>query len=701
MQAVIPNNCRVALTWLDHGRKARDILRCCSDLRRLYLVTCARAPQETDVLASILRDPRVELVELRKDEHVSTRLRPLFDRDNLLFVEGRVSVFIPDDQRCLEKETSAALESYLMDYTRSTVSRVALRITRGWHMLANGFLNLPRALREHSVDELRELARGRPVVVVGAGPSLDRTVDALASRRSKAVIVACDGAWSTIEQAGIVPDFIASTDDSEKIWRFFARRKANQTHVPVIGLPQSSWPAFRYHRGPFFLGRGQSPLDTALETAMGPVPVFDTGQCVGHAALEAARLLGGSPIILTGFDLAYDGDRFHPRDMPLPYFHHHPPCAENLTTVPGNKGGALKTDLSMVIYLREFERRIAAMDVPVLNATDGGARIAGARCVDLASTLDEFNAAPPLAVPFGPPSTAHEAGARLSLFQKQWLESVRALLQDISSAPAIHELADNVRDLPVFLKRHETILDLLSVAENPVEHAALKFAWDDWVRGGAATIGAGEVQRTAKHYLESTFSLARLIPSLLAMEDESSRHRSMTSRVLSIPGPAGESPSMTRMKTMLTRAGFEIADGLRDGSDLPSLWSEILASKAGIVLSGDGAVIPAGWAMPGNICIDIRTRPPNDDIIVPEHWLPGYAVVCPTLALARPWRASLPDDRPVFALPQTGGTPFSFDTLYSVGSLRRDWSIHEMISCLRAEVSPGRPQLTRGISLAC
>ena len=128
MQAVIPNNnCRVALTWLDHGHKARDILRCCPDLRRLYLVTGARTPQETDVLASILRDPRVELVELRKGEPVSRRLRPLFDRDSLLFVEGRVSAFIPDDQRCLEKETSADLESCLTDYTRSTVSRVASR----------------------------------------------------------------------------------------------------------------------------------------------------------------------------------------------------------------------------------------------------------------------------------------------------------------------------------------------------------------------------------------------------------------------------------------------------------------------------------------------------------------------------------------------------------------------------------------------
>jgi hypothetical protein len=104
--------------------------------------------------------------------------------------------------------------------------------------------------------------------------------------------------------------------------------------------------------------------------------------------------------------------------------------------------------------------------------------------------------------------------------------------------------------------------------------------------------------------------------------------------------------------------------------------------------------------MPGSICIDIRTKPPNGDI-VPEHWLPGYAVVCPTPALARPWRASLPDDRPVFALPQAGDAPFSSDILYSVGSLRRDWSIHEMVSCLRAEVSPGQSQWMHGISPAC
>jgi hypothetical protein len=183
------------------------------------------------------------------------------------------------------------------------------------------------------------------------------------------------------------------------------------------------------------------------------------------------------------------------------------------------------------------------------------------------------------------------------------------------------------------------------------------------------------------------------------MEDESSRHQRVLSAVLSISGPEGESLAMMQMKKMLTGAGLTIDDGLGDGSDLPSLWSRILASKAGLVLSDDGAVNPAGWAMPGGICIDVRTKPPNGEI-VPEHWLPGYAVVCPTPELAGLWQARLPDDRLVFALPQAGA-PLSPSTLYSVGSLRRDWSIHELISRLRAEVSTGRSQQIHGISPAC
>ncbi len=683
MQAVVPNNCRVALTWLDQGREARDILRGCPDLRRLYLVTRSREWRETGTLKSVLRDPRVELIELPNGEDVGGRLRRLFERDSLLFIEGRVGVFIPDDQRRLQKQVCDDMESSLLDYTRSTVSRVALRITRGWHMLANGFLNLPRAVREHTLDELTGLAKGRPIVVVGAGPSLDRSVDVLASRRSKAVIIACDGAWSTLEHAGIVPDFVASTDDSERIWRFFAHRKANQSRVPVIGLLQSSWPVFRYHRGPLFLGRGVSPLDTTLDDAIGSVPVFDSGRCVGHAALEAARLLGGSPILLTGFDLAYEGNRFHPRHMPLPYFHQYPPTPENLTTVEGHRGEPLKTDLSMAMYLREFERRIAAIDVPVLNATDGGARIAGARHVDLAAALDDVADTPPLPVPASPPLRADRADERASHFQNRWRALSEDFLRELSSAGAIHERTERAADLPVFLKRHEAMLDLLSVAENPVDHAALKFAWDDWLQGGATVATAGEVRRTARHFLESILPLAKLIPTLLALGDDEGRQR-IASHVLSADVPSGDVPAMALMKKLLEESGCTVAEFPADAPDLPAVWNRILAEKAGVVLSCEGSVLPAGWAMPGSICIDVRTTPPNGNAMA-EQWLPGYAAVCPTLELAELWRARMPNDRPVFALLPPSGPHGA--QLYSAGPLRRDWTVTELVSCLRAEVS--------------
>ena len=679
----VPANSRVVLAWLGSCAESHAILKHCRGLRRLYVfennekrLAFLRGRPDVQVL---LRDPRVVLLTLSPEKTVSEVALPHFQRDTHFFVEGRVGLYIPDYCRKIERRTCTDLESCVLDFTRTTLSRVALRATRGWHMLTNALLNLDRLAVEHTVDELRNAAAGKPVVVVGAGPSLDKCVGELAAHRDRAVIVSCDGAWSTLAHAGIVPDFVVSTDDTEKTWRFFAGAEGPQAQVPAVCLLQSNWSVVRYHRGPLYFCRGTSTLDQAIDRMVRSVPLLDSGQCVGHAALEFAALLGGSPIVLTGFDLAYDGDRFHPAHMPVPYFHDHPPQGKNIMTVRGHDGQELKTDLSMVLYLKEFEKRIAALNRPVLNATTGGALIRGAEHTTLGAALAH-----------GKPRVRGLHLHKSNTGTRDRAMEFRVLMteQCVSLVHTLKKFAEQDKYTPAtqglnpfpFLENHKELLDLLSGADNPADKAAFRFAWEDWVRNGAPKEQAAEIQALAAQSVQGVIDFCRLVLSVFNLPVRPAVDRGKPA-VLAVSRQLADDHAWLAFRERLIQSGLAITDYWKNPDDLPAWWSRLYADKTEVVLSFDGTVFPAGWAPAGTVCLDFRTQPPDREILV-EHWLPGYAVIAADAKIADAWNQRLPKDRAAFSIDASGNL---------VGS-RTSQSIDcaQLIALLKQEVDLSR-----------
>ncbi|MFH0880744.1 MAG: 6-hydroxymethylpterin diphosphokinase MptE-like protein, partial [Lentisphaerota bacterium] len=383
----LPPGCRTAIGLARSISNPGLLFTQHPDLCRLYLVhTGTPAP------AAGRTDSRIRQVAIHDEFSVPAALGKLFQGDALYFAEGKVGILFSPADLTDHAALCLTLARFFKEYTQSVLSSVALHATRGWHMLANALMNLPRLAGGHSIEELRGRFNGRAVVIVGAGPSLDATVETLKCAAGAIPIIACDAACSTLAHAGLVPDLIATTDDSERVWRHFAALPDRFRSVPLVCMLNSSWPVIRHHRGALYFGRSAAPCGGVIERKTGlPMALFDCGQCVGHAALEAACLLGGNPVIMTGFDLSFRADRFHPEHMQMPYFHLHPPPKENRVMVPGNSGTEVATDLSMFFYLKEFERRIKACGRQVINATEGGALIQGATLLSLKEALSSVS----------------------------------------------------------------------------------------------------------------------------------------------------------------------------------------------------------------------------------------------------------------------------------------------------------------------
>ena len=391
---LIPSNSRVAFTWLGAGADAARILAETPGLKRLYLVeprrervVAAAADAQVQVL---LKDPRVRLLDLSAATAPAAVLEQALSPERELFVEGRVGVHFPEAFRQPEPIAALRIEAALLGHVRQALGNVAYRCTHGWHSLENLLLNLPRLPGALPLDVLRGAASGHPAVIVGAGPALDRNLPVLKTYADRVLIVACDAAWKSLDRAGIVPDVVVSTDDGDLVWRLFAAIPPERRVVPLVTLLNGNWTSLRAYQGPLIVGRTGWAADALIARTAGlEIPLLDPGLCVGHAAFEIACLMDADPIILAGFNLAFENDRFHPVDMAAPVFHEKQPDAANLLTVEGLDGKPVRTELSLWLYLKEFERRFAASRRRVLDGTGAGARKQGTQVVDLQATLEQ------------------------------------------------------------------------------------------------------------------------------------------------------------------------------------------------------------------------------------------------------------------------------------------------------------------------
>lgn len=171
--------------------------------------------------------------------------------------------------------------------------------------LLNTLANLPHVVGAPSGAALAGTRRSQPLLVVAAGPSLDRTLPVLAAMTLRPTIVAVDTAMSPLLAAGVEPDFVVALDPGE----------VNARHLLEPPMPAHAWLVTEGSVQPSVLDRFAGrviPFRVAthhpwpwLQRAGIDAPTLTVWGSVATAALDWAMHLGGDPIIFLGLDLAY------------------------------------------------------------------------------------------------------------------------------------------------------------------------------------------------------------------------------------------------------------------------------------------------------------------------------------------------------------------------------------------------------------
>ena len=173
--------------------------------------------------------------------------------------------------------------------------------------------NIPYLLSEIPLAQIKNKYQGKTAVIVSAGPTLDRNIEFLKKYRNRFVLFTVGTAIKTLYKNNIKPDYlciIETYDSSKQI------EGLDLSDVNFITEPYSN-PIYRNFK--FKNIFSHISCNNQLNQFWSKISNIDINEykskgTVSYTALNSARILGFSKIILVGQDLAYIEGQCYSKD---------------------------------------------------------------------------------------------------------------------------------------------------------------------------------------------------------------------------------------------------------------------------------------------------------------------------------------------------------------------------------------------------
>jgi hypothetical protein len=226
--------------------------------------------------------------------------------------------------------------------------------------------------------------RNVPLVIVSAGPSLDRNVRELRGMEDHCFILAVDTALRPLLAAGVVPHAVIIADPTELNARHVAEVMPESTYLIAEQAVHSLALRSAKRRFLFGLGLFPDPLFAKFGFAKSVLQVWGS---VATAALDLAWRMEANPIIFAGQDFGYSWDRDYARHTMFDgrEFNVAAGGAHRAEDIWGRN---IWTTENLIAYRDFVIRRIKSIsNVRFINATEGGILKEGVEILSLRDAL--------------------------------------------------------------------------------------------------------------------------------------------------------------------------------------------------------------------------------------------------------------------------------------------------------------------------
>lgn len=328
-------------------------------------------------------------------EQLTPFLRNILLDFKMISLLRNTEIYITDFYRKYEFEISKKYIAKIKEIIRNITLSFGNDIEDGLMGLKNNLLNLKYISQSRNPARLRDSFKDKPAIVVAAGPSLNKNFDELKAIYGKAVIIAVDTIAERLVNNGVIPDFICSVERGYTTFEYFYKDKNFPESITLVGPLLLDKNVFETFKGELLIPFRTEVMEyrwlqaeLGIKESVGMI----MGMSCAHVAFGVAHLLGCSPITLVGQDLAYGevegethalGTLYDDASKKLSY------RADDGFT-EGYYGGTVRTSRVWSMFKYWFENNILGLNLDVINATEGGVKIAHTRQMPLSEVRETY-----------------------------------------------------------------------------------------------------------------------------------------------------------------------------------------------------------------------------------------------------------------------------------------------------------------------
>ncbi len=269
---------------------------------------------------------------------------------------------------------------------KSILNRIFIMLNSFDEQKQDIYLNFYKNLKyaDGYAEELFSEYEGQNVVVVAAGPSLDKNIlllkDALDSGINLKVI--CVGTvFKKLIKTGITPHAFCVMDPIKGTYAQLVG--VENLQIPLILNTSAYFEFSQNYQGKKYLA---CPKGFDLSEKLGH-RLFNTGGSVTTLALDFAIQAKAKKIIMLGCDMAFTDNLSHTKDTA----EFRDTNEENVFPVKAYYGGTVNSGYLLSMYREWIENRITfedASQIEFINSTEGGAFIEGMKHIPLKDILN-------------------------------------------------------------------------------------------------------------------------------------------------------------------------------------------------------------------------------------------------------------------------------------------------------------------------
>lgn len=247
--------------------------------------------------------------------------------------------------------------------------------SRRW--LYNIVRNLKYAPDHNNIACLEGYFSEIPVVIVSAGPSLEKNMNLLKDIYDRALIIAVGTAASILDSNGIKPHIIMGVDGNPSETVIF--KKLKSTDPLFIYGHMIHFEAIEVYKGKkmWLHLQGEKKLEELFDSIDYTCPTIVSGGSIAHTGLAFADWLKTSTIMLIGQDLAYTNKKLYAKGSA--HEDNELIKEEGYIEQEDIYGDTVYTKTPFLTFKHWFEDyiKIKIKDTKVFNCTEGGLNIKG------------------------------------------------------------------------------------------------------------------------------------------------------------------------------------------------------------------------------------------------------------------------------------------------------------------------------------